>query len=278
MPVTNYTIVEGELLSESRAGTKRDYLPDPLGSTIALLDSTQTKTDTYSYWPYGEAKTHTGTSTTPFDWVGTLGYYRESTNQLYVRARYYRQNVGRWQTEDPIGFDGGDWNVYRYVENRPLTARDPSGLALALIIGGLAGAAGVGLGLGLCKNCGTCLNDLADNVFREIHRLPVKDIMHEQFRNALRHCIVSCEGPKRCGSICSLLIDLREFGQKDPDRQIDLCNNAIGRRLGSGSANCVTACVDSLRSGGLIHGPNDPRCRIITWPKPSEIFEWGGYS
>src|SRR5947207_2497373 len=48
------TVVNGEVLSENRGGVKRDYLPDPLGSTVALLDNTQTKTDTFTYWPYGE--------------------------------------------------------------------------------------------------------------------------------------------------------------------------------------------------------------------------------
>lgn len=37
-------------------------------------------------------------------------------------------SVGRWLQEDPIGFDGGDPNLYRYVGNRVTTATDPSGL------------------------------------------------------------------------------------------------------------------------------------------------------
>ena len=40
-----YTVVNGEVLSENRNSVKRDYVPDPLGSTVALLDNTQTKTD-----------------------------------------------------------------------------------------------------------------------------------------------------------------------------------------------------------------------------------------
>jgi RHS repeat-associated protein len=128
MPVTNYTVVEGELLSENRAGTKRDYLPDPLGSTVALLDNTQSKTDTYTYWPYGEAKSHTGTSTTPFDWLGTLGYYRESSLRFYIRSRYYLQNVGRWQTEDLFNVQVIEGKLFEYALNSPFTYTDPSGL------------------------------------------------------------------------------------------------------------------------------------------------------
>lgn len=54
MPTTTYTYSGGELVSENRAGTERDYVPDPLGSTIALRDNTQTKINIFAYWPYGE--------------------------------------------------------------------------------------------------------------------------------------------------------------------------------------------------------------------------------
>jgi hypothetical protein len=47
-----YTVLDGETMSENRGGVIRDYLPDALGNTIALLDSSQTKTDTFSYYPY----------------------------------------------------------------------------------------------------------------------------------------------------------------------------------------------------------------------------------
>ncbi|MBI1831132.1 MAG: RHS repeat-associated core domain-containing protein [Planctomycetes bacterium] len=36
--------------------------------------------------------------------------------------------IGRWISEDPIGFTAGDSNLYRYVRNNPLTHTDPSGL------------------------------------------------------------------------------------------------------------------------------------------------------
>jgi hypothetical protein len=46
------------------------YVPDSLGSTVALLDNTQTQTDTFSYWPYSEVNTRTGTTPTPFQFGG----------------------------------------------------------------------------------------------------------------------------------------------------------------------------------------------------------------
>lgn len=131
MPTVTYTVVNGELLSENRSGTKRDYVPDPLGSTVALLDSSQTKTDTWTYWPYGEVKTRTGTNATPFQFVGTFGYFQDTSNRTYARARILRVTLGRWLTEDPIGFRGRDTNLHRYVANRPTFLIDPKGLRRA---------------------------------------------------------------------------------------------------------------------------------------------------
>ena len=76
MPTVRYSVLEGEIIAEKRAGVRKLYVPDSLGSTVALLDNTQTQTDTFSYWPYGENRTRTGKSSTPFQFVGTEGYYR----------------------------------------------------------------------------------------------------------------------------------------------------------------------------------------------------------
>src|SRR5579862_9398028 len=120
MGTVRYTVVNGEIIAEKRNGVRKLYVPDQLGSTVALLDNTQTPTDTFTFWPYGEVNTSTGTTGTPFKFVGTKGYYTDDSGKLYVRARYLDVPKGRWLTEDPIGFDGGDINLYRYSRNRPV--------------------------------------------------------------------------------------------------------------------------------------------------------------
>jgi hypothetical protein len=40
----------------------------------------------------------------------------------------FSPNLGRWLTEDPIGFEGGDANLYRFVGNAPTNHVDPYGL------------------------------------------------------------------------------------------------------------------------------------------------------
>ena len=49
------------------------------------------------------------------------------TGLQYNRARYYNPTSGRWMSEDPIGFAGGDYNLYRYCGNSHTNGTDPSG-------------------------------------------------------------------------------------------------------------------------------------------------------
>lgn len=43
-------------------------------------------------------------------------------------ARDYDPHTGRWTATDPIGFAGGDANLYAYVASDPINWSDPSGL------------------------------------------------------------------------------------------------------------------------------------------------------
>jgi RHS repeat-associated protein len=45
----------------------------------------------------------------------------------YYGARYYDSNSGRFLSEDPVGYAGGD-NFYSYVDNAPEDFADPFGL------------------------------------------------------------------------------------------------------------------------------------------------------
>jgi len=49
------------------------------------------------------------------------------TSLYYYRARWYDPQVGRFISEDPVGFGGQDANFYAYVKNRPMSFVDPQG-------------------------------------------------------------------------------------------------------------------------------------------------------
>jgi RHS repeat-associated protein len=124
MGTVRYTVVNGQVIAENRNGVRKTYVPDPSGSTIALLDDKQKITDTFSYSPFGELKSRTGTTPTPFQYIGTRGYYTDPNNRIYVRARTYQPNYARWMTVDPL------WpgeSAYGYARGNPVRWVDLQG-------------------------------------------------------------------------------------------------------------------------------------------------------
>ncbi len=68
------------------------------------------------------------TGTTANSYRYTAREYDSETGLYYYRARYYDSAVGRFISEDPLGFGAGD-NFYDYVGNEPTGWVDPSGLS-----------------------------------------------------------------------------------------------------------------------------------------------------
>jgi RHS repeat-associated protein len=67
-------------------------------------------------------------SDTPARFAYTGQEYDPESGLYYYNARYYDPKVGRFISQDPIGFEGGDSNLYRYVGNNSVNEVDPSGL------------------------------------------------------------------------------------------------------------------------------------------------------
>ena len=66
-------------------------------------------------------------------WTRFFGYtgrfFDDDTGLQWNTNRWYDPGVGRWISEDPIGFAAGDPNLYRYVGNSVADSVDPDGLA-----------------------------------------------------------------------------------------------------------------------------------------------------
>lgn len=114
-------------------------LGDTLNSTVATTDHTGAANGQFFYEPYGET-TSSGNSY-PFQYTGRTpapgGLY-------YYRVRFYDPQAGRFISEDPIGFAGGDVNLYGYVGGEPVNASDPLGLTTVFIHLGGSGVLGGG--------------------------------------------------------------------------------------------------------------------------------------
>jgi RHS repeat-associated protein len=112
-------------------GQAQYFVQDHLGSTNALTDATGTVISSASYDSFGNASGNLATR------YGYTGREKDADTGLhYYRARWYDSNLGRFLSEDPIGFGGGDVNLFGYVGNNPLMNRDPSGKIPPLVVGG----------------------------------------------------------------------------------------------------------------------------------------------
>jgi RHS repeat-associated protein len=121
------------------------YLTDRQGSVVALVGhaSGQILADLR----YQGSKPAGGSAFEfAFNAYGPWGYtgrhYHPELQVQYNRARWLDTTNGRWLSEDPIGFAGGDTNLYRYVGNSYPNATDPSGHIIS------GGTAAIGAGIG----------------------------------------------------------------------------------------------------------------------------------
>ncbi|MGW4310306.1 RHS repeat-associated core domain-containing protein [Streptomyces californicus] len=115
----------GTLTAMTSGGASQYYLTDVQGSVIGLVDASGKRTATYSYGPYGEARTTAGTNQ-PYRYTGT---YLDPSGLYKMGARYYDPQLGRFTQPDPSGKES---NLYAYAAGDPINRFDPSGEANAL--------------------------------------------------------------------------------------------------------------------------------------------------
>jgi RHS repeat-associated protein len=133
------------------------YAQDHEGSVTHLLDgrsspATQTGNviEQYHYDAFGaptfyDANTNQINSTaynnrflfTGREYAATYrGNYVPAFRFYEYRARAYHPDLGRFMSEDPKGFDAGDYNLFRYCHNDPIDSIDAMGLSDVALISG----------------------------------------------------------------------------------------------------------------------------------------------
>jgi RHS repeat-associated protein len=110
----------------------RDYFVyDGLGSCRALVSSNGIVVAKYDYDVYGSVRGQEGQRANSFKYVAQIGHPTdEETGLIYMRARYYDPEIGRFISEDP-GFNRVNW--YQYADGNPVNRLDGNGRSSAAI-------------------------------------------------------------------------------------------------------------------------------------------------
>jgi RHS repeat-associated protein len=108
----------------SCSGAGSTLLADGLGSALALTDPSGAVQTQYTYDAFGKTTSSGSVSSNTSQYTGRDN---DNTGLYYYRARYYSPALQRFISEDPIGFAGGDANLYAYVANNPVNFSDPLG-------------------------------------------------------------------------------------------------------------------------------------------------------
>ncbi|RDS81982.1 RHS repeat-associated core domain-containing protein [Dyella psychrodurans] len=101
-------------------------LTDPNGTVLAEADAQGNITKTFDYRPYGQQALGQ-----PPNGPGYTGHVNDpDTDLVYMQARYYDPEAGRFLSADPVGPTPGDvygFNRYVYANNNPIGNIDPNG-------------------------------------------------------------------------------------------------------------------------------------------------------
>jgi RHS repeat-associated protein len=114
-----------ELFQRSDSNGTVVPLTDALGSVLALADASGNLTAQYSYDPFGNTTASGAASGNPSQYTGREN---EGNGLYFYRARYYSPLLGRFISQDPLGFAGSGPNLYAYANNSPTNLVDPYGL------------------------------------------------------------------------------------------------------------------------------------------------------
>lgn len=114
--------------------SQRVYAQQDPNGDVTSLTAGPAVVQRYLYDPYGQATVLNAdglpTASPQYSWQYLFqGGRRDPISGLYqFGARDYNTGEGRWLQRDPIGFAGGDTNLYNFVGNDPVGESDPSGL------------------------------------------------------------------------------------------------------------------------------------------------------
>jgi RHS repeat-associated protein len=247
-------------------------LSDHLNSTRKILRNENNQITTVASIDY-DAFGNIVTGTNPINISYTGKYFDVITNLQWNINRWYDPQTGQWMSEDPIGFNGGDVNLYRYVGNDVINMVDTEGLDTTSgsksnvsttsdkITGNSGGSRHMvevrtilwRFGIFDFYYAGRGFPNEADKTAEEIAKRYVddKDYNQERYQNAIRHTYWQAVVAYEYGFDAALAIaEAHEYGEKGTkDNFTDIHNNDIGRRIG-------------MRYRRIFNSPEMKNCKI----------------
>ena len=170
-----------------------------MDDVVAIVDSTGTVVTEYTYSPWGEVTSVTGSNVTlgelnPFRYRSY--YYDSDIEMYYLQSRYYDPEICRFINCDDVNYIGAtgsamSYDPFAYCENDPVNMIDPSG-SFAVTVGVSVYLAGA-----LIKYTVACL------VVFSSYAILVNSGLIEKLLNCLANCI-SCIGNSIKSNIDSL--------------------------------------------------------------------------
>ena len=208
-----------------KAGVTYRIISDNLGSPILVINTTDGSIiQRMEYDDFGNITQDSNPGFQPFGFAG--GLYDQHSMLTRFGWRDYDAETGRWASKDPIGFNGGDTNLYGYVMNDPVNFIDPTGLEISM---GLPPGSGIPAWGGVMSPWDLYNNAIADAKARYPNSPP------NGIGNAYQHCLASCWAASIYGSSLAAAAGwANEVAGENPSdqREMDENNNRCGRELG----------------------------------------------
>jgi RHS repeat-associated protein len=144
----------GLLVALERGGSRFYVATDQVGTPRRVTDATGQALKVLEYDAFGNLVADSAPAfDLPIGFAG--GLVDPLTGLTRFGFRDYDPAAGRWMARDPVGFEGGQGNLYAYADGDPINLRDPLGLWCV----GASGYVGIGGGAKLCctwKGCSVC--------------------------------------------------------------------------------------------------------------------------
>jgi RHS repeat-associated protein len=123
---TKYVAIAGTVIARKDGATRTWLHADQVGTIVATTDASGAVVDRWDYSANGVVLSGPAAN----GGRGFTGHRQDATGLVYMNARFYDPELGRFISPDPTidGEDSVGLNRYAYVANNPVDSSDPTGL------------------------------------------------------------------------------------------------------------------------------------------------------